>query len=141
MRDIDCFVSNVTDSSESVLDQDKWRQAQVLDPGMSVLYKGMEQNKRPTWDEISHMDGDVKTFLAQWSRLVLHNGVLCRKYFATKTDTKFLQIILPKSLCEEVLTQLHDHVTASHLGAMKTKEKVKQRFYWYKYKEFIENWC
>ena len=108
---------------------------------MSVLYKGMEQNKRPTWDEISHTNDEIKTYWAQWSCIVLHNGVLCRKYFDTKTDTHSLQIILPKGLREKVLTQLHDHVTAGHLGYMKTIEKVKQRFYWYNYREYIENWC
>ena len=142
VRDIHCSTGNSTDSSdECIPDQENLRQAQVLDPGMSVLYKGMEQNKRPTWDEISHTNDEIKTYWAQWSRIVLHNGVLCRKYFNTKTDTYSLQIILPKGLREKVLTQLHDHVTAGHLGSMKTIEKVKQRFYWYNYREFIENWC
>ena len=142
MRDIHCSAGNSLDSKdENILDQENLRQAQVLDPGLSVQHKGMEQNKRPTWNEISHMDAEMKTYWAQWSRLVLNNGVLCRKYFDTKTDTHFLQIILPKSLRDKILTQLHDHVTAGHLGTAKTIEKVKCRFYWYQYKEFIENWC
>ena len=46
-------------SDECIPDQENLRQAQVLDPGMSVLYKGMEQNKRPTWDEISHTNDEI----------------------------------------------------------------------------------
>ena len=87
------------------------------------------------------MDAEMKTYWAQWPRLVLNNGVLCRKYFDTRTDTQFLQILLPKSLREEILTELHAHVTAGHLGSMKTMVKVKRRFYWYDYKEFIDSWC
>ena len=68
---------------ESVLDQENLRQAQVLDPGLSVLHKGMEQNKRPTWDEISHMDAEIKAFWAQWSRLVLNYGVFCVENIST----------------------------------------------------------
>ena len=52
VRDIHYSAGNSMDSSdECILDQENLRQAQVLDPGMSVLYKGMEQNKRPTWDK------------------------------------------------------------------------------------------
>ena len=67
--------------------------------------------------------------------------VLCGKYFDTKTDTTFLQIVLPKSLRDEILTELHDHVTSGHLCTMKTLEKVKRRFYWHDYKAFVESWC
>ena len=141
VRDIHCTAGSSTDSNECDPDQEKWKQAQVDDPGISVLYNGIQHNIRPTWDEISHMDDETKTYWAQWSRLVLHNGVLCRKYFDTNTDTEFLQIVLPKSLREEILTQLHDHETAGHLGSTKTMEKVKRRFYWYNYRMSIENWC
>ena len=82
----------------------------------------------------------TKTYWAQWSILLLHNGVLCRRYLDVNTDTLFLQILVPCDSREEVLTQLHDHLTAVHLGTTKTIDKVKKRFYWYKYKEFIENW-
>ena len=52
VRDIHCSAGNSMDSKdESVLDQENLRQAQVFDPGMSVLHKGIEQNKHPTWDE------------------------------------------------------------------------------------------
>ena len=57
-----------------------------------------------------------------------------------KTDTHFLQILVPCDSREDVLTHLHDHVTAGHLGTTKTIDKVQKRFYWYKYKKFIENW-
>ena len=141
VRDIHCFACSSTDSSESDPDGEKWKKAQLLDPGISVLYNWMEQNRRPTWEEISHMDAEMKTYWAQWPRLVLNNGVLCRKYFDTRTDTEFLQILLPKSLREEILTELHAHVRAGHLGSMKTMEKVKRRCYWYDYKVFIDSWC
>ena len=81
----------------------------------------------------------TKTYWEQWSRLLLHKGVLCRRYLDVNTDTHFLQILVPCDSCEEVLTQLHGHLTVGHLGTTKTIDKVKKRFYWYKYKEFIEN--
>ena len=56
------------------------------------------------------------------------------------TVTHFLQILVPCDFREEVLRQLHDHLTAGHLGTKMTIDKVKKQFYWYKYKEVIENW-
>ena len=68
----------------------------------------------------------------------MHKGVLCRKYLDVKTDTLFLQALVSCSSCKEVLIQLHDHLTVGYLGTIKTIEKVKKTFYWYK--EFIANW-
>ena len=118
----------------------KWKEAQVLDPVLSTIYNWVDNNKRPKWEDISATDEKTKTYWAQWPRLLLHKGVLCRKYLDVKTDTHFLQILVPCDSREDVLTQLHDHVTAGHLGTTKTIDKVQKRFYWYKYKEFIENW-
>ena len=51
------------------------------------------------------------------------------------TDTHFLQILVPCDSREEVLAQLHDHLTAGHLGTTKTIDKMKKGFYWYKNKD------
>ena len=117
-------------------DQDfiKRNEMQVLDPVLSIVYDWVEKKQRPKWEEISGTDEKMKTYWAQWPRLLLHKGVLCRKYLDVKTDTHFLQILVPCSSREEV----HDHLTGGYLGTTKTIEKVKKRFYWYK--EFIENW-
>ncbi|MCW4335043.1 MAG: RNase H-like domain-containing protein [Candidatus Thiodiazotropha endolucinida] len=141
VRDIHCSDGNMMTSWENETDFVKWKEAQVQDPILSIVYNWMDTNQRPNWEDISRTDDETKTYWAQWSRLVLHKSVLCRKYFDVKTDTHFLQILVPSSLRDEVLTQLHDNVTAGHLGTTKTMEKVQKRFYWCKYKEFIENWC
>ena len=38
--------------------------------------------------------------------------------------------MVPSSLKEEILEQLHDHITSGHLGFNKTYAKLKERFYW-----------
>lgn len=141
VRDIHCPEGNSEISWENEQDFVKWKEVQVQDPTLSALYNWVDKNQRPKWDEISSPDEETKTYWAQWSRLILHKGVLCRKYYDDKTDSHFLQILVPYSLREDILNQLHDHVTAGHLGMTKTLEKVQKRFYWYKYKDFIENWC
>lgn len=43
---------------------------------------------------------------------------------------KQVQVVLPKSLVPKVLEQLHESVTAGHLGVQKLQAKVKDCFYW-----------
>ena len=53
---------------------------------------------------------------------------------------KRLQLILPAAQVPEVLAGLHDSCVAGHLGAKKTLEKVRSRFYWPGQKE-VDKWC
>ena len=93
---------------------------------LSVLYKWLKVNKRPDWEYISDLDSETKTYLAQWSNLILHKDVICRKYLDTKTNTYFFQILVPSSMRDEILTGLHDHVTGGHLGSIKAMDKVRK---------------
>ena len=111
-----------------------------MDPVLSTIYNWVDNNERPKWEDISATDEKTKTYWTQWPRLLLHKGVLCRQYLDVKTDTHFIQILVPCDSREDVLTQLHDHVTAGHPGTTKTIGSVQKRFYLNKYKEYFENW-
>ena len=84
-----------------------------MDHVLSVLYKWLKLNKCPDWQYISDLDSETKTCLAQWSSLILHKDIICRKYLDTKTDTYFSQILVPSSIRDEIhkLHKLHHHVT------------------------------
>ena len=62
--------------------------------------------------------------------LNIQYGILCRKFELTDGRLAYLQHIVPPSLVTEVFTYLHNPVTAGHLGAYKTLEKLRQRYYW-----------
>ena len=51
------------------------------------------------------------------------------------------KLVVPEGLKDKILKQLHDSLTAGHLGEKKTYDRVKERFFWYKYREFVEKWC
>ena len=51
----------------------------------------------------------------------------------------YLQQIVPPSLVTEVITALHNSVTAGHLGAYKTLEKIRQRYYWPGFKTDVKH--
>ncbi|KAL5473290.1 hypothetical protein EMCRGX_G027757 [Ephydatia muelleri] len=68
----------------------------------------------------------------------LHDGLLCRQFRASSSDCVHTQLVVPASFVEKILHQLHDE--SGHLGVQRTKEKVKERFYWPGYEADIEHW-
>ena len=97
-------------------------------PRSSFVNDWVENNLRPKLEEISGTDKKTKIYWDHWSRLLLHKGVLFKRYLDVNTDTHYFQILVPCVSCEDVLTQLHDHLLAGHLGTTKTIDKVKKRF-------------
>ena len=66
----------------------------------------------------------------QWGSLYVQDGIHCRKFEPTDGRLAYLQQIVPPSLVTEVITSLHNSVTAGHLGAYKTLDNIRQRYYW-----------
>lgn len=61
-------------------------------------------------------------------KFTLVDGILCR---STETPTgPKLAICVPRCLVYETLTNLHEDVTAGHLGITKTIAKAKERYWW-----------
>ena len=71
-------------------------------------------------------------------RAFLNNGVLYRQFRQSSKSPSTAQLVVPSSMKNTVLTQLHN--MAGHLGIHKTSEKIKERFYWPGYEEDIVNW-
>ena len=59
-------------------------------------------------------------------RTFLHSGALYRQFQKSSTSPCAAQLVVPTSMRDTVLTQLHNQ--AGHLGISKTLEKVKERF-------------
>ena len=51
---------------------------------------------------------------------MIHDDVLCRKWENELGNSEQLQIVVPKSLVNVVLAELHDSPTGGHLGISKT---------------------
>ncbi|GFX21757.1 retrovirus-related Pol polyprotein from transposon 412 [Trichonephila clavipes] len=51
------------------------------------------------------------------------------------------QLILPKTRVSKVLKELHGSPTGGHFGAMKTLQKVHERFYWNNVRSDVEKCC
>ena len=117
------------------------RNAQLNDPRIKLVLEWKERSQRkPMWDEISHLGPLDKRYWTQWDRLKISNGVLYREWHENNGNVS-LQLVLPEIWRDEVINLLHDNVCAGHLGMSRTIARVRSRFYWVGYKQDIINKC
>ena len=115
--------------------------AQEKDCDIGPVLKLLKENSaKPTWESVSHLSAESKILLVDWSRLVIHEGMLYRKWYHDNGKVNWYQLALPRKYREEVLKQLHDSATAGHAGAHRTYLKVRTRFYFPKMKQYIRLW-
>ncbi len=108
---------------------------------MKVVHEWYSSGSRPEWSTIAKYSVEMKYYWHRWESLEVENGVLYRKWenaYGTQIER---QVVVPRQLRTVVLTQMHDSVTAGHLGVKKTLHKVRQRFFWYALRRDVEKWC
>ena len=75
----------------------------------------------------------------QWRRIREQEGILYREIQLPPARDVKLQLLLPKVLHKEVLVSLHDN--HGHQGKERTTELIRQRCYWPKMRQDIDQWC
>ncbi|CAB4041567.1 Hypothetical predicted protein, partial [Paramuricea clavata] len=116
-------------------------EAQRKDADIGPVIKWMREDSRPGWSVVSPRSKVTKTYWAQWDSLCLKNNVLYRKWESSDGTDIRLQLVVPNSLKQPILTQLHNHVTAGHFGVTKTVERIRQKFYWVNCRSDVQLWC
>ncbi|XP_041967264.1 uncharacterized protein K02A2.6-like [Alosa sapidissima] len=81
----------------------------------------------------------VLELVRQWRRIREQEGILYREIQLPPARDFTLQLLLPKLLHREVLVSLHDN--HGHQGVERTTELIRQRCYWPKMRQAIEQWC
>ena len=51
------------------------------------------------------------------------------------------QLVVPQLLRKEVLEQLHGSPTCGHFGVTKTLARIRERFFWPRCRQSVEEWC
>ena len=105
----------------------KFAQAQEADESLKHVLHWIRQNLFPTQKDLQGLPRLAWQMYNQLSSLYIQNGILCRKFEPTNGRLAYLQQIVPPSLVTEIITSLHNSLTAGHLGAYKTLEKIRQR--------------
>ena len=110
------------------------------DPELSHVIRWLEKGERPPSSHVGLKSPAVRHFWIYWHNLELKNGLLCRRYHKQDGTGSYLQFVVPKSIRDEVLKQMHDCVLSGHLGRKKTEQKLLQRFYWFEVRDDIRLW-
>ena len=150
-KPIDSEIVCTTESSDSITncDQDipsieslqNIAEIQKQDPKFSMIRKWVSEKQKPTWQEISKYDEEIKYYWQNFDRLKLCDDIL---YMTDETNIlkpSPILTIVPNKLRKVIFDQLHSSVTAGHLGIRKTTQKVLQRFSWFKLRQDITYWC
>lgn len=108
----------------TIVVDDEWlpaemRREQENDPEIGVILQWKKNNQRPTWEEISSMSRNIKSYWAQWESLKIKDGLLMRSFELDSIGNERLQLVVPKSRVKAVLERLHDGTSGGHFGIKK----------------------
>ena len=111
------------------------RSAQCTDQLLSKMINFVKMGKKPNLKQLPSSP-ETQFLLNNFDRLVLENGVLCRK-INFESENK-LQIVLPSCFRQIALRGLHDDI--GHHGRDRTLDLVRERFYWPRMSSEVENY-
>ena len=114
------------------------RQLQLADPVVGPLLQSIETN---TPIEPTPTSKDAKRLLQLRDQMVLCGGVLCRRFRPMGASKTVVQLVIPTSLKEEILTDLHEGAVGGHLGTDKTLGRLRERYYWPGHYNDVREWC
>ncbi len=113
---------------------------QKSDADIEQIYRWKQEGKLPPGDILTAASMEVRHYALCWDALEMKSGILCRKFDKQNGTGSFSQMIVPRSLRNDVLHQMHNSLLSGHLGQKKTKEKILQKYYWFKIREDINLW-
>ena len=117
----------------------KFAQAQEAEESLKHVRRWIRQKVIPTQNDLLGLPRLAWQKYNQLGSLYIWDGILCRKLEPMDSRLAYLQQTVPPSLVTEVITSLHNSVTAGHLGACETLEKIRQRFYWLGFKTKVKH--
>ena len=108
---------------------------QGKDPLCQDLLEFLSTQKLP---EVGRRASTVKSIASQL--YLTKDGVLKRRWYASNKELRD-QIIVPKSLREEVLGYYHGTPHLGHFGATKTEKIIRDKFWWPRINADVSEWC
>ena len=114
---------------------------QQKDPDISFVYENLLAGRtRPSNSEATTKSAAARHYWVIWNSLCIKKGLVFKECFHKNGLCKYYQLLIPRSLKQEVLKEVHDAKMGGHFGCRKTYEKVKQKYYWYEMKDDVNNW-
>ena len=120
-------------SHEKPLSRGDIHDAQKKDPAISRVVSCIQRGKHPNRTARAKDHPASVALLRDWVHLHIEDGLLLRKK-GSRT-----QVILPSCLRPRAYRELHDNM--GHIGAGRTLDLARERFYWPHMQRDIEHYC
>jgi transposase InsO family protein len=112
-------------------DEKALAELQRADPDLTEIIQLLEKGgEQPTWDNVAPLSEAAKILWRQWSRLMIKDGILVRRFQEASGKRGHLQAILPRVLRSEFIAAVHAGVAGGHFGRHRTELAVQARAYW-----------
>ncbi|KAL2098414.1 hypothetical protein ACEWY4_007621 [Coilia grayii] len=112
---------------------------QAMDPTIGPFLRYWKRGSPPAAAERYQESAEVRQLVRQWKKIRDRGGVLYRVLQPPGGTREVLQLLLPQTLRDEVLSALHnDH---GHQGGERTTHLVRERCYWPNLRKDVEQWC
>jgi len=116
--------------------------AQEQDEDLKTIFQCKKDNQtQPAIETMLTESETAKRLWAQWHRLEVQNGALCRKFDDHWNNTVSYQVIVPYALREKAIHDCHTGMTGGHCGVKKTLNQVQRRFYWTSWRSDTLRYC
>lgn len=112
---------------------------QRADPVIQEILTYWKHQRQPTRVERRALSQPALILLSQWDRLVELGGLLYRQVFRPDGGGAIYQLLLPRTLVQEVLTQVHQE--NGHQGVERTLALLRSRCYWPGMSREVAQWC
>lgn len=106
------------------------RQSQLDDTSIGFVLQAVKNGQKPDAGQLQGRSREDKKLVQLWDQRELKDGLLWRRYESEDGNFSHRQLIVPKSLRQSVLQEIHAGVVGGHLGEEKTLSWLKERFYW-----------
>ncbi|KAK3560440.1 hypothetical protein QTP86_008445 [Hemibagrus guttatus] len=111
-------------------------QFQETDPTLGVFKRFWSRQRKPTKQERLVLSRSVRSLIKQWPVIIEKDGLLYRVIDVHIGECH--QLLLPTCLTDQVLKNVHDQM--GHQGIERTLGLLRQRCFWGRMYEDIEQW-
>ena len=117
----------------------QWKQRH--DPHIEPVLRAREANVKPSADSIKALSVQSHKLFQLWDQLTIVDGLLFRQYVRPDSNKVLPQLVVPTSMRESVLQDVHEGAIGGHLGEDKTLACVKEIYYWPGHYTDVRDWC
>lgn len=135
-------VVDVLDGVQSLLSRTagQLQKLQQEDSVIGYVMTAIMTNQRPSPDETRSCSKETRRLIEQWDQLQVVNGLLYRNPGGAD-GVNSLQLVVPSTLREDILREVHGGSCSGHMGEDKTVGRLKERYYWPGFHTDVKNWC